>query len=184
MGPIWADFKCIDSKNFFNLKCYSWAQGLETDREKKRGRRRELLCTTPAWEQEECCCDCLQERGSAVILFHFRTQNLKRFFLEMCNGTVRKQTTPLPSSFLLKSFKASHSFHLCRHWELTGQDFFFFLNGIQAKMKGFFKKSLGKKVGSFSACGAGSPLNQFLISVLFPSIPGSGSRCFSCFRYY
>jgi len=49
------------------------------------------------------------------MLFHFHMQNLKRFFLEMCNGTVRKQTTPLPSSFLLKSFKASHSFHLCRH---------------------------------------------------------------------
>lgn len=138
MGPVGADFECIDSKNFFNLKCCSWPQDPEKE---KRGdkKRRELLCSTPAWEQEKCCFDCFQKRGSAVILFRFRPQNLKRFFLEMCNGTVRKETPPLPSSFLLKSFKASHSFHLCRHWELMGQDFLFFSKGTRAKLKHFLK---------------------------------------------
>lgn len=124
-----------------HFKCCFWAQDPEIDGEKERGKR-ELLCSIPAWQQEKSCWERLQERGSAVILFHFRTQNLKRFFLEMCNGTVRKQTTPLPSSFLLKSFKASHGFHLCRHWELISWAkffFFFSFNGIQAKMKCFKK---------------------------------------------
>lgn len=53
--------------------------------------------------------------------------------------------------------------------------FFFLLNGIQAKMKKCLKKknkkTLGKKTVSFSASKAGSPLNQFLISVLFLSVP-------------
>lgn len=94
---------------------------------------------------KECCWDCLQERGSAVILFHFRTQNLKRFFLEMCNGTVRKQTTPLPSSFLLKSFKASHGFHLCRHWELISWAKFFFFFLMEYKQKWSALKKIIRK---------------------------------------
>lgn len=51
-----------------------------------------------------------------------------------------------------------------------GQDFFFF-KGDTNKTEALFKKSLGTKVGSFSACEAGSPPNQFLISVLFPPAP-------------
>lgn len=136
-GSYLSRLECIDSNNFFNLKCYSCPQDPEKERREKK--RRELLCSTPAWEQEKCCFDCLQKRGSAVILFRFCPQNLKRFFLEMCNGTVRKQTPPLPSSFLLKSFKASLSFHLCRHWELMSQDFYFFSKGILAKLKHFLK---------------------------------------------
>lgn len=55
-----------------------------------------------------------------------------------------------------------------------GQVFFFFffllLNGIQAKMKKCLKKKNREEI-SFSASKAGSPLNQFLLSVLFLSVP-------------
>lgn len=52
-----------------------------------------------------------------------------------------------------------------------GQDFHFFFEGNTSKTEALFKKSLGTKAGSFSACEAGSPLNRFLISVLFPPVP-------------
>lgn len=124
MGPILSRLQ-IEVLPSTHFKCCFWAQDPEIDGEKERKKGITLQHSSMA-AGKECCWERLQERGSAVILFHFRTQNLKRFFLEMCNGTVRKQTTPLPSSFLLKSFKASHGFHLCRHWELISWAKFFF----------------------------------------------------------
>lgn len=122
----------------------------------------------------ECCWGPLR-RGNTVILSCFKYTELEKFFfLEMCNGAVGKQTTPLPSSFLLKSFKASYAFICVYLWAKVGFFFSFLFHGIQAKKQRNQvrrEEIISPEVGNCSAFEFGTARPQFFfISLLFSSI--------------